>query len=74
MAAAEERRLALIRWMRERFPTHSGLTASQIVDVSGIYDTGQGRYDRCFDDLLVLAKHNVVQRGLGRPATWRIHV
>jgi sugar-specific transcriptional regulator TrmB len=68
VSPADKRRLELIRWMQGRV-THQFLTASEIVDLSGIY-TGHGRYDRCFDDLKVLAKRGVVHRFSGRPATW----
>lgn len=68
MSAADERRWTLIQWMKER-PQHAGLTASEIVDVSGVYH-GHGRYDRCFDDLKVLAGRGVVVRFGGRPARW----
>lgn len=62
------RRRDLITWMRaSRF--HSGLTAQEIVDVSGIYD-GHRRYDRCFDDLKALASKGWVTRVAGRPARW----
>lgn len=65
----KERRDLLLGWMCER-EQHSGLTASEIVDVAGIY-TGHGRYDRCFDDLKVLRSHGVVDRLPGRPARWK---
>jgi hypothetical protein len=70
MSSAEERRLALIRWMRTRI-THHSWTVTGIVDISGIYN-GHGRYDRCFDDLKVLAKRGVVTRLGGRPARWEV--
>jgi hypothetical protein len=62
------RRRDLLRWITER-PEHEGLTASEIVDLSGIYD-GHGRADRCFDDLKALEREGAVLRYDGRPAQW----
>lgn len=64
------RRVYLMRWLKER-PAHSGLTASQIVNVIGfgLYE-GHGRYDRCFDDLKALERIGEVKRAAGRPARW----
>jgi sugar-specific transcriptional regulator TrmB len=70
VSPADERRLLLISWMRSRI-THQSFSASEIVDVSGIY-TGHGRYDRCFDDLKVLARRGVVLRLGGRPARFEV--
>jgi hypothetical protein len=69
MTATEDRRGVLLAWITER-SYHYNLTASEIVDVSGIY-TGHGRYDRCFDDLKALARQGAVERLPGRPARWR---
>lgn len=72
MTDAEQRRLALIRWIRER-PAHNGLTASEIVDVIGHpYPPGmQGRYDKCHADLKILETCGLLQR-YGRPARWTL--
>lgn len=64
------RRERLLGWLCER-PAHSGLTASEIVDVSGLYE-GHNRYDRCFDDLKVLQDRGLVDRRKGRPARWEV--
>jgi sugar-specific transcriptional regulator TrmB len=64
------RRVKLATWIHER-PAHSGLTATEIVDVSGIY-RGHGRYDRCFDDLKVLERSGGIEREPGRPARWKV--
>lgn len=64
------RRSTLLRWIEERYE-HDGLTASEIADVSGIYDSiGHGRADRCFDDLMALAGDGLIERAAGRPARW----
>lgn len=69
---AHERRKALSAWLYERWQ-HDGLTTSEIVDVSGIYDGMQGRYDKCRSDLLHLKRWDLVECR-GRPARWhRVH-
>jgi hypothetical protein len=69
--SADRRRYLLIEWIEE-CPAHDGLTASEIADVSGIYDHIQhGRADRCHDDLKALAAVGVSRlRREGRPARW----
>lgn len=62
------RRSNLLSWVYER-PEHEGLTASEIVDVSGIYG-GHGAADRCFDDLKKLNRQGFLDRSSGRPARW----
>ena len=72
MSPADERRLALLQWLRER-PTHRGLTASEIVSVIGHpYDRVTGAYDKCFADLKALEKRGLLTRGAisERPARW----
>jgi hypothetical protein len=68
---AAQRREELLAWIAER-PEHDLLTASQIADVSGIYD-GNGKADRCFDDLKVLERNGHLLRE-GRPARWSLNV
>lgn len=63
-----ERQQSLLVWITDR-PQHEGLTASEIVDVSGIYDDLQGRYDKCLVDLKRLAHEGYLFRN-GRPARW----
>jgi hypothetical protein len=63
------RRADLITWIEER-PAHDGLTASEIVDVSGIYDRIQGRYDKAMADLKVMEDSGHLARSDGRPARW----
>ena len=65
---AAERGASLRAWMRER-PEHQGLTATEIVDASGIY-AGHGRYDVCLADLKAMCRRGEVERSLGRPARW----
>lgn len=65
---ASERRKILSGWLYER-SEHEGLTTSEIVDVSGIYDGLQGRYDKCRADLLYLKRWGL-SRHEGRPARW----
>lgn len=67
--SAGDRRRALMNWLCAR-PAHSGLTAQEIVDVSGLYE-GHYRYSRCFDDLNYFARLDMVHRE-GRPARWVI--
>lgn len=67
---ADYRRQRLLDWMHER-STHTGLTATEIVDVAGVY-TGHGRYDRCFDDLKALEREGYVDRLPVRPARWEV--
>jgi hypothetical protein len=59
MSSAYVRRERLLDWLCER-----------VVDVSGLYDQGHSRYDRCFRDLLGLHRHGLVDRDRGRPARW----
>jgi len=67
--AVSNRRAELLAWLRER-EAHHGLSASQIADVSGIYDSlAWYRAERAHDDLGVLCKHGLVRR-VGRPSTW----
>lgn len=47
------------------------MSASEIVDVSGIY-RGHGRYDTCLADLKRLQAQSMVTRSTGRPARWGI--
>lgn len=65
---AQWRQEELRHWMGER-SAHRNLTATEIVDVSEIYE-GHGRYDRCFDDLKALERAGDVVRGKGCPARW----
>lgn len=67
---AFHRRRELLAWLRER-DEHQDLMATEIADVSGIYDhIGHGRTDRCFDDLVALERQGCVERS-GRPSEWR---
>lgn len=68
MTDAELRRRRLITWIEGR-EEHHGLTARQIVDVSGLYD-GHEQDDRCFDDLKVLHEPLGRLTRHGRPARW----
>jgi hypothetical protein len=58
--ATTQRRERLLAWLRER-DEHHGLTARQIVDVSGIYDSLQGRQEKCTNDLRVMAQVGLVK-------------
>lgn len=68
-ATRRERRGALTDWLhRER--DGAPYTTAQIVDVSGIYDGMQGRWDKCHSDLKALRKNGVVESVGNRPARW----
>lgn len=68
-----KRRDVLLAWMRER-PQHDGLTARQIVDVSGIYDRLQGRQEKATHDLRALRKHNLVSTDGSIGGTWWVAI
>jgi hypothetical protein len=69
-AATASRRRDLYTWISER-DAHQNLTASEIVDVSGIYDRiTHGRYDMCLSDLKAMERNCEVYRDSGRPARW----
>jgi hypothetical protein len=73
MSPAEERRLALIRWMRT-YPGFLPVETSFLAWRCGAYgNRGSSLYptDRCFDDLKVLEKRGLVKRE-GRPARWSV--
>lgn len=64
-----ERRTLLADWLlRER--AGAPYTTAQIVDVSGIYDGLQGRWDKCRTDLLRLRSNGVVRMVHGNPTRW----
>lgn len=64
-----QRRNLLTEWLyRER--GGAPYTTTQIVDVSGIYDGMQGRWDKCHADLKRLYKNGVVAEYFGRPTRW----
>lgn len=67
--SAPERRQRLEAWINER-PQHSGLTTQEIIDVSGLYDEGHGRWDRCHADLKNLARDAAIVREGTFPARW----
>lgn len=65
----QQRRSALANWLyveRDGAP----YTTTQIVDVSGIYDGMQGRWDKCHADLKRLYANHVVAEYFGRPIRW----
>jgi len=71
MSTARQRQQNLFDWISER-PEHQGLSAAEIVSVSGLYDTGHGRYDRCLADLLRLVNYGLLIRAAGRPARFSL--
>jgi hypothetical protein len=69
--AVQHRRDTLYHWMCER-PEHNGLTASEIVDVSGNYAGDHRPYGHCFEDLRWLNRYGNMVRSVGRPARWTV--
>lgn len=70
MTDAQYRRARLAHWLWSvEHPVR--MTATQIADASGLY-SGHCRYDRCFDDLKLLARDELVERVEGRPARWQV--
>jgi hypothetical protein len=74
MSPTDERRLLLIRWMRER-PEHEGLTTHEISLVSGVYADAVGPWfspvERCKRDLATLKSRGLLVQD-GRPAKWSL--
>lgn len=66
---AAQRRGHLADWLF-REAAGAPYSTTQIVDVSGIYDGLQGRYDKARVDLLRLRENGVVLMSSGRPARW----
>lgn len=66
--AANARRAELLAWLSES-PMHHDLTAREIAEVSGIY-VGNGRVERCSNDLKALEREGSVWRSDAYPAEW----
>jgi hypothetical protein len=67
--ARRTRRNDLADWLYREAPG-APYTTAQIVDVSGIYDGMQGRWDTCHRDLLRLKSNGVVISTNDQPTRW----